>query len=89
MLARRLRGADAGRRLGAEIVESLASEVHETNAAAIKDAVAVGTQRSLRAGDAMDAGLAARVAGRLISWDEELIDRANAVTPDVWLRDRE
>jgi predicted nucleic acid-binding protein len=88
-LARRLRDPDAGRRLGAEIIQSLASEVHEADAAALKGAVAVGTELFLRAGDALYAGLADRVGGQLISWDEELVDRANAVTPELWLRDRE
>jgi predicted nucleic acid-binding protein len=88
-LARRLRDTDAGRRMGAEMIRSLASEVHATDTVTIKGAVAVGTELFLRAGDALYAGLADRVGGQLISWDEELVSRANAVTPEMWRREQE
>ena len=88
-LARRLRDPSAGRRLSAEIFQCLGTEVHETDGALIKSSVTVGTDSFLRAGDAVYVALAVRVGGQLVSWDEELVERANAITPDVWLKGQE
>ena len=84
-LARRKRDEHTGRKLSADILQSLASEVHDTDAPLLEQAVAVGTGLFLRAGDALYAALADRLGGQLVSWDNELVRRANAVTPEMWL----
>lgn len=45
----------------------------------------LGTQQLLRGADALYAATAAICAAQLISWDDELIRRAGAVTPADWL----
>lgn len=88
-LARRLRDPHVGRELGAEILQSFAREVHDTDAALISGAAAVGTDLFLRAGDALYAALADRVGGQLVSWDNGLVSRANGITPEMWLKKQE
>ena len=84
-LARRLQDAEAGRGLSLAVLRSLATEVHDTDPPLLERAVNVGTNALLRAGDALYAALAERLGGGLVSWDDELIRRADAVTPDTWL----
>ena len=84
-LARRVRDAQTGKMLGSGILKSLARKVHATDAVLIKGAVAIGADLFLRAGDALYAALADRVGGQIVTWDNELVSRANAVTPEEWL----
>jgi len=84
-LARRLRDARTGRALSVTALQSLRAEVHGNDQPLIERAVTIGTEAFLRAGDAIYAALADRLGAVLISWDDELIRRANAVTPDGWL----
>lgn len=48
-------------------------------------AARLGTQALLRGADALYAAAADAVGGPLISWDEELIERAGAQAPTAWL----
>jgi len=45
----------------------------------------MGTERFLRAGDAIYAAVAEAVDGEIVSWDKELVNRAGAVTPEAWV----
>lgn len=48
----------------------------------------LGVQRLLRGGDALYAATAKLVGAPLITWDDELVQRAEALTPDEWLAAR-
>lgn len=87
-LARRLGHADRGRRLAARILRSPAVETVTSDAAFLKEAVRRGTDLLLRAGDAPYVVVADRLDGQIVSWDDELIRRANAITPDRWLTEQ-
>ena len=84
-LARRLRDAGRGRGLTERMLESPLVTRHSTNRAMLRDAVRVGTRDFLRSGDALYAALAERLEADLVSWDEELIERAGALTPRRFL----
>ncbi|MDQ3699129.1 MAG: type II toxin-antitoxin system VapC family toxin [Gemmatimonadota bacterium] len=45
----------------------------------------LGVDRLLRAGDALYAATAKLLDAPLVSWDDELVQRAEALTPDTWL----
>jgi predicted nucleic acid-binding protein len=47
-------------------------------------ALDLGIERRLRGADAVYAATAAHVGGRLITWDRELLERADARTPSAW-----
>jgi predicted nucleic acid-binding protein len=47
-------------------------------------ALDIGIERRLRGADAVYAATAAHVGGRLITWDRELLERADARTPSAW-----
>jgi len=52
----------------------------------LSEALRLGTRFRLRAADALYAATAAlKTDGVLVSWDNELIERAGAVTPTAWL----
>ena len=53
----------------------------------IEAAIATGTERKLRAGDALYAALAVSAGLPLVAWDQEIIERADAITPRQWLDD--
>jgi predicted nucleic acid-binding protein len=84
-LARRTRNAEGARELAARLLQLSSLEVHEVNVAFLERAGLLGTNAFLRAADALYAAVAERTAGRLVSWDGELIDRAGGMTPDAWL----
>jgi hypothetical protein len=52
----------------------------------ITQTIALGTSSFLRGTDALYTAVSALHAAQLISWDQELILRAAAVTPEDWLR---
>lgn len=45
----------------------------------------IGVQQLLRGADAVYAATARIVAAPLVTWDDELIQRAGGMTPDSWL----
>ena len=51
----------------------------------IERAVLLGTRAFLRGADALYPATAQLVGDALISWDDELIQRAGALTPSAWL----
>ena len=88
-LARRMRDGAAGRNLAARLLQAPAIEVYALDAALLEQAGLRGTNALLRAGDAIYAALAARVSGGLITWDQELVHRADASTPEMWLSENQ
>ena len=83
-LSRRLRDARQGRDLADHLLLSpLITEIDLGSL--LGTALTVGTESFLRAGDAFYAAVATDEDGIIISWDEELLRRANAVTPSAWL----
>ena len=86
-LSRRLRDAARGRDLADGLLHS--PLITETDLGSLLGtALTVGTESFLRAGDAFYAAVAADEDGIIISWDEELLRRANAVTPSAWLSEQ-
>lgn len=51
----------------------------------LAEAMRQGTQRYLRGADALYAATAVLTGEVLVSWDNELIQRAGALTPTAWL----
>ena len=83
-LSRRLRDCRRGRDLADRFLLSpLITEIDLGSL--LGTALTVGTESFLRAGDAFYAAVATDEDGLIISWDEELLRRANAVTPSAWL----
>lgn len=84
-LARRMRDGDRGQALARRMVESPVVTPHIIPSSLMRRAIETGGRRLLRGGDAIYAALAEDTGGELISWDEELIQRAGAITPLAWL----
>lgn len=84
-LARRLRDPQRGRQLAERLLQSSLITEAVLDASLLAAALACGTESFLRAGDAFYAALAARRGGEMVSWDDELVRRANAITPEAWL----
>jgi predicted nucleic acid-binding protein len=84
-LARRLRDAPGGQQLAEMLLQSPMIAEEALDGSLLAEAFRHGTESFLRAGDALYAAVARRGGYALVSWDDELIRRANAVTPEVWL----
>lgn len=48
-------------------------------------AVEIGSRQLLRGADSLYAAAAAAMGSQLVSWDDDLVRRAGAVTPTAWL----
>lgn len=59
--------------------------MHALGAELLEKAGLLGTESFLRAADAIHAALANQLAGELVSWDADLVQRAAARIPDSWL----
>lgn len=84
-LARRLRDPGQGRKLAEGLLRSSLITEATLDASLLKAAMTLGTEAFLRAGDAFYAAVAKNEDGVIVTWDEELIRRVNAVTPEAWL----
>lgn len=84
-LARRLRDAESGRKLAEKLLQSPLITEEPLDGSLLAEALRHGTEAFLRAGDALYAAVARSGGGEIVSWDDELIRRANAVTPEAWL----
>jgi len=51
----------------------------------LKTARELGVQLLLRGADALYAATAKLLEAQLTTWDDELVQRAGAMTPDAWL----
>lgn len=83
-LARRLRDGERAKDLAGQMLRSPLITVHSLDSSLLRRAVEVGTRKLLRAGDAVYAAVTDLTGGEVVSWDEELIQRAGAVTPREW-----
>lgn len=84
-LARRAQSSTAGERALEQLRAYPLLTLHPLDDQLLAAAARLGSQRFLRAGDALYAATAALLDAPLISWDSELIRRANALTPADWL----
>lgn len=84
-LARRLRDGERGQALARLMVASPMVTPYPMHSSLLRRAIETGARRLLRGGDAIYAALSEETEGELISWDEELIQRAGATTPAAWL----
>lgn len=84
-LARRLKDPHRGRQLAAGIAGAPSVEIVSLDASLLKDAIHRGTDLLLRAGDALYLSVAVQVDGRVVTWDHEVVERAQGVTPAAWL----
>lgn len=84
-LSRRLRDTGRGRLIARQALDFPLITRHSLTRRMVRRAMAVGTRRFLRSGDALYAAVAEAVGGEIVSWDEELVDRAGAVTPEAWV----
>lgn len=84
-VARRRRDPAAGQRLADNLL--LAPNIVQVpvDAALLTEALRLGTERFLRGADALYAATALRTGSTLVSWDNELIQRAGALTPTTWI----
>jgi len=65
--------------------ESPLVTAYSSNRARLRKAIAVGTRRFLRSGDALYAALAEELECEVVAWDVELVERAGALTPGDWI----
>jgi predicted nucleic acid-binding protein len=84
-LARKHRNAAVARRLtGSMLTPGQVLHV-PVDARLLATSVRVGTGAFLRGADALYAAAAQLAGAALVSWDDELIQRAGALTPTDWL----
>ncbi|MGI9077511.1 MAG: type II toxin-antitoxin system VapC family toxin [Gemmatimonadaceae bacterium] len=78
--------------VGAVVYERLrahpALALHPLDDQFFETARELGVQLLLRGGDALYAATAKLLEAPLITWDDELVKRAKALTPDTWLAAR-
>jgi predicted nucleic acid-binding protein len=84
-LARRLRDTSAAQRLADALLASPMVRERPLDADTVRRAVTLGTRTFLRGADAIYAALTAQLGATLVAWDDELVQRAGAVTPTTWL----
>ncbi|MGH8642878.1 MAG: type II toxin-antitoxin system VapC family toxin [Burkholderiales bacterium] len=84
-LARRTRDTERGRLLAEKLLQSPLIAEEALDASLLAEALRHGSKAFLRAGDALYATVTTRGGGDLVSWDDELIRRASAITPEAWL----
>jgi predicted nucleic acid-binding protein len=84
-LSRKLRNAARGQRLASLALAAAHAREHPVNAALLARALSFGASRFLRGADALYCATADLVGCDLVSWDEEHIERAGALTPQDWL----
>jgi predicted nucleic acid-binding protein len=85
VLARRYRDPALGATAAARIGRRNLVRVIPVNEVLVSAAMQIGSQQFLRAGDALYAATAQVTGSTLVSWDQELIRRAGAVSPADWL----
>ena len=84
-LARRRRDPHLARRLTDAMLTPERVIHMPVNAALLTQALLLGTGAFLRGADTLYAATAQLSDSQLISWDNELVQRAGALTPSIWL----
>jgi predicted nucleic acid-binding protein len=85
VVARRFRDPRTGMQAVSQMVARGLIQVVPLNEALLTLAAQLGTQQFLRGADALYAASAQLTGDVLVSWDNELIRRAGALTPTDWL----
>lgn len=84
-LARRAQDATVGEAAVARLRQHPNLVLHPANEQVLASAAALGSRHLLRGVDAVYAATAALLDAPLVSWDQELVRRAGAITPSDWL----
>lgn len=84
-LARRARSVAAGQAALERLRAHPALVLHPMDARLLSVAQDLGLRGLLRGTDALYAATAALANAPLVSWDDELVNRAGAITPQQWL----
>lgn len=84
-LGRKMRNGAKGQRLANLIFNTTAAKQHAVNAILLSKALAVGSSKFLRGADALYSATAEIVGCDLVSWDNEHVQKAGAVSPDHWV----
>jgi predicted nucleic acid-binding protein len=84
-LARKHQDAAVARRLTGSMLAPNQVVHVPVDARLLAMSVRLGTASFLRGADALYAATARLAGGALVSWDDELIRRAGALTPTAWL----
>jgi predicted nucleic acid-binding protein len=84
-LARRLRDSEEGQVLAKSILSAVGPNLMAVDGILLDEAQTLGTRAFLRSADALYAAVAKITGSDLITFDLELIARANAKTPESWL----
>lgn len=84
-LARRAQSAAAGQAALERLRLHPLLSLQPLDEALLEVAARLGVQQLLRGADALYAATAEISGAQLVSWDEELIRRAGAITPTDWL----
>jgi len=87
-LSRRLRDPKRGHELAGMVFDIPAIREIALDTRLLADASRIGSEYFLRAADAIYLAVARKVSAELITWDNELIQRAGAVSPATRLSDR-
>jgi predicted nucleic acid-binding protein len=80
-LARKVTSTARGRQLARDILSSALVDRHPVDETLLSAAHQVGTSAFLRGADALYAATAQLTGAQLVSWDNELVRRVEAVTP--------
>lgn len=83
-VARRAGDAGAGRAAAERLRRHPLLTLHPLERRLLSRARSLGIERLLRGADALYAATATLSRSPLVSWDEELVARAGAVTPEEW-----
>lgn len=84
-VARRSQDAALGRRASLELRTNPALALESLATDLLEEALEIGTDHRLRAADALYAATAERTGSSLVTWDQELLQRFRALTPDQWV----
>lgn len=84
-VARRAGSVEAGQRAWEHLRRHPTLVLHPLSRRLMEAAREVGLQGLLRGADALYAAVALSARAPLVSWDEELLGRAGAITPERWL----
>jgi len=85
-LARRYADPAIGHKVSVSMKANTLLHLEPLDDELLSEALRLGTRFRLRAADALYAASAAlKTDGVLVSWDNDLIERAGAVTPTAWL----
>jgi predicted nucleic acid-binding protein len=87
-LARRTNSAAASEAVIANLRAHPRLHLEAVNEALLSLACEIGSRQRLRGADALYVATAALLGSTLISWDNPLIRRADAITPTSWLAKR-